>query len=507
MRKLCALVTACSLAFWGLAVCPNLHAAAAIPKVTGPIPVTDDSYPFGAANRANPPQDLSQSGYVEEEYLVSGSANVYELDPQGKAVVKTPDAPYTTRILVRRPASPEEFSGTVVVELLDPSMEFDLDPQWGFSCDYFMERKDIWIGITSKPVAALALRAFDPERYGPISWANPLESTPATENGLVWDMASQVGALVKSTSPQNPLKAFPVKRAYLTGYSQTGGYLVSYINFIRPLATATLTDGKPVYDGYLIGDGDGFPPPLNQYASSMKPQDPLFVIQPRSEPVISVVSQTLLGLSNFARRPDSDAPGDRYRRYEVPGASHISHGIHGVVRPEDVKKAGKQAWTLNCKEIATYGLTDFPFRYFMDAAFENLDAWVRSDTPPPKTAFINAKTTPGSYAATVEYDHYGNALGGVRSSYLEVPVATYHAESTAGDLASTIACMLSGYKVPLKKDVLARLYPTHDVYVRKVTEKVDELVKERLLTRTDGEKIKKEAALAAVPPSVKRRKK
>src|SRR5215813_1353204 len=90
--------------------------ATPVPKATGPLPVTADSYPFMAAKQSTPAFDLSKVGYVEEEYLVSGAANVYDWAADGSVSVKTPNAPYTTRILVRRPTS--GFSGTVVVELL-----------------------------------------------------------------------------------------------------------------------------------------------------------------------------------------------------------------------------------------------------------------------------------------------------------------------------------------------------------------------------------------------------
>src|SRR5262245_64677938 len=86
-----------------------------VPKAT-PVPVTADSYPFMAANKSTPALDLSKVGYVEEEYLVNGTANVYDWASDGAVSVKTPNAPYTTRILVRRPTS--GFSGTVVVEPL-----------------------------------------------------------------------------------------------------------------------------------------------------------------------------------------------------------------------------------------------------------------------------------------------------------------------------------------------------------------------------------------------------
>ena len=36
-----------------------------VPKLTGPIPVTADSFPFLAANRVFQPLDLKKAGYVE----------------------------------------------------------------------------------------------------------------------------------------------------------------------------------------------------------------------------------------------------------------------------------------------------------------------------------------------------------------------------------------------------------------------------------------------------------
>jgi hypothetical protein len=498
-----------------------VQAAASIPSAKGPIPVTTDSYPFGAANRTNAPQDLSKFGYVEEEHLVSGFANVYDFDGAGKLVVKTPRAPYTTRILVRRPKSPEKFSGTVVVELLNPTAMYDLDFQWQFAGVYFMEHGDAWVGITSKPVTAKALRTFDPKRYAAVSWANPVpadqtcpkpvsflpDSTPATENGLIWDIASQVGALLKSAAEHNPLKGFPVKMAFLTGYSQTGGYVVTYVNFVRPLPNALASNGKPIYDGYLIGDGDGLLIPPNQCSAPLKPGDPRFVIKPRPEPVISVVSQVLFtGLGG--NRADSDSPKDRYRRYEIAGASHINKWSVGLwPKPEDLIKAGLKDPPPKCAEFVKYGMTDFPLEYFMRAAFSNLDAWVRSDTAPPKAPRIKVKSIskgpkPGMPPSVIILsDKYGNAVGGLRSPYLDVPTGMYYSHSTpAGpDPASGLFCSLVGYKVPFKKDLLKKLYPNHDNYVNKVNAQVDELVKARLLTRSDGQRIKNEAAKAAVP--------
>jgi hypothetical protein len=498
----------------------NIQAAASIPAVAGPIPVTADSFPFGSASRTNAPQNLSGVGYVEEEYLVGGFANVYDFDAEGKIVVKTANAQYGTRILVRRPVSSKKFSGTVVVELLNPTAMYDLDFQWQFSRDYFIEHGDAWVGITSKPVAAKALKTFDPKRYAAVSWANPLpsdqtcpnpvsllpDSTPATENGLIWDIASQVGVLLKSGVAQNPLKGFPVKRLFLTGYSQTGGYVVTYANFIRPLPGALTGNNKPIYDGYLIGDGDGILVPLGQCSAPLKPGDKRFVIKPRSEPVISVVSQ-VLWTGAGADRIDSDSRKDRYRRYEIAGASHINQRALSLwPKPEDVVKAGITAPPPSCKEFGTYGITDFPLEYFMSAAFANLDAWVKSNIAPPVAVRLKVNPAHGSLEPTwpptpppLELDKHGNAIGGVRSPNLDVPIATYYAFSAPADAASGLFCSLVGYKVPFKKDVISELYPTHDSYVKKVRSQVDALVKARLLTKSDGQKIKNASAKAAVP--------
>ena len=319
-----------------------------IPRVTGPLPVTADSYPFGAADHQLVPQDLSRRGYVEEEYLVSGKANVYSWPAPGPAVVRTPDAPYTTRILVRRPAKRSHFSGNVIVEMLNPSNLFDLNIGWALSHDQFMRNGDVWVGITAKPITVTALKTFDPERYGSLSFANPLPlSDPRnctdiqssvdpvplrsrqTEDGLVWDINSQVGAWLKSGARSNPLDygrgRSQVEKAYGFGYSQTGGYLVDYINAIHPRVVAE--DGKPIYDGYLVGVAGGNfvgAVPLNQCERAPRDNDPRLQIRNAGVPVIRIMSQSdyLLGIA--ARREDGDTRADRFRHYEMAGAAHAT---------------------------------------------------------------------------------------------------------------------------------------------------------------------------------------
>src|SRR5215204_5423985 len=140
-----------------------------IPKVTGPIPVTPTSFPFLASDKNLVPLDLTQSGYVEEEFIISGNANVYDWQTDGSVTVKTPNAPYATRILVRRPAAATRFSGNVIVEILHSARRFDWPMMWGYSRDFFIENGDAWVGITM-PNAAAGLKTFNPMRYSAISF-------------------------------------------------------------------------------------------------------------------------------------------------------------------------------------------------------------------------------------------------------------------------------------------------------------------------------------------------
>ena len=57
--------------------------AVELPEVRGPLPDTDESYSFNAARRQNCPVDLEKYGYVEEEFIISGYANVYEYHDVG----------------------------------------------------------------------------------------------------------------------------------------------------------------------------------------------------------------------------------------------------------------------------------------------------------------------------------------------------------------------------------------------------------------------------------------
>jgi hypothetical protein len=478
-----------------LATAGEAGARTPIPQVTGPLAVTPDSHPFGAADHQLVPQDLRRHGYVEEEYLVSGKANVYEWPAPGPAFVRTANAPYTTRVLVRRPAKHRRFSGNVIVEMLNPSNLFDLNIGWALSHKQFMRNGDVWVGITAKPIAVAALKTFDPGRYGSLSFANPLPlSDPrnctdiqtvvdppalrsrSTEDGLIWDIYSQVGAWLRSGAKSNPL-AHRVRHAYGFGYSQTGGYLVDYINAIHPLVVAS--DGKPIYDAYLVGVAGGAfvgAVPINQCSPAPPVNDPRRQFKDVGVPVIRIMSQSdyLLGIAS--RRPDGDTAADRFRHYEMAGAAHATPDeLYFSATTADIVKAGRPVPPATCNEGPR---SRFPSSIHFDAALRNLDLWVRRRVPPPHAdpiAVVNGAPV---------LDQFGNVVGGLRSPFVDVPTSTWFGSSTGASF-----CFIAGHEVPFDQATLDRLYPTHRAYVRAVVKDVARLVARRFLTVPDGLKL------------------
>ena len=104
----------------------------------GPVPVTQTSYPFMATDI-----DLSQYGYIEEEYFVSGNGYRYStggLTTGTKNVTGGANNdgafPYKTRIVVRRPIDEADSNGTTVLEWYNVTGGFDAEWNW-FNDPYY----------------------------------------------------------------------------------------------------------------------------------------------------------------------------------------------------------------------------------------------------------------------------------------------------------------------------------------------------------------------------------
>jgi hypothetical protein len=476
---------------------PVRPAVPELPAISGPIPVTATSRPWDAAIDAVEPIDLAKRGFVEEEYFVAGAARVLDW-PRVGALTELARGRYVTRILVRRPSDPKRFSGTVVVEPLNPSVRYDAPLIWGSSHDHFLRHGDIWVGVTVKPVAIGSLKEFDHERYAPLGFPNPLppdrtcgqdklpmprgglppESTRATENGLMWDALSQVGALFKDGGKKNPFAHFQAKRLYMAGDSQSGGFVFDYAEAIHPFVRSTT--GRPLWDGYVATVATGPGLPMHQCADPIPYGDPRLELRPVGVPLIGVASQS--EIRSLRRRPDSDRPPDLFRGYEVAGASHIHDGDDaGTPAPQDIARTSGAGFVSSraCRQNGMPG-NDVPFGFVLNAVFANLEAWSAQGKTPPRAQPM-AVIDPGTPNARLQTDAAGNVLGGVRTLQVDVPLATYH-----GRMDGPGICELWGWREPLPKSRIVALYGNKQRYLAKVRASVARLVKSRWLERPDG---------------------
>jgi alpha/beta hydrolase family protein len=459
----------CSLAV-AAAVC------AQAPKVTGPLPVTADSHPFLAANQNLDPLDLSKVGYVEEEFLLGGTANVYDWQADGSIKVKTADAPYTTRILVRRPADAGRFNGTVVVELPNTARRFDWTMLWGYVHNYVTDSGAAWVGITM-PTAIQGLKKFNPTRYADVSFANPAPNeacnagpnAPADiEDGLKWDAITQLGATLKSGG----VTGLRAARVYLT---TQGADLVTYINAIQPRAK--------VYDGFLLKSPGG-PGRISRCGAAPGKGDPRQTIKNAGVPVIGVLAQGEVVDAQPYLRADSDDASDRFRIYEIAGAAHIDAAPYiALPTVADQNSAGQAQgtpqWPFNARCTPEIPLQQLPLQsYILNGAFANLDVWVRKGTAPPRAERITVKD------GKVALDEYGNGLGGVRSPYVDVPAATYFTTAPGPG-----TCRELGYDVKFDWARLDAVYGGYKNYAAKVAQSIDKMARDRYITESDAKRM------------------
>jgi hypothetical protein len=477
----------------------------ALPEVSAPLAETPTSHALLSAAHLKRPLDLAKYGYIETEYLVSGQARVFDWPENAKPSVLAA-GPYTTRILVRRPKDHRRFSGVAILEPLNPSADIDLPIMWAESHEQFMADGHAWIGLTIKPNTIKALKNFDPVRYATVAMPNPRPApacgdaqinplsrptTTADETGLAWDMISQAGVLLKSQAKANPLGR-PASRVYMSGQSQTAGYARTYASVFGK--DITTREGRPLFDAYLYSGSPPWQVPLHQCREDLPEGDPRLITAAAGVPVIEMFTQGDMGTNIQTRRADSDGPADLFRRYEIAGAAHVDPWEqYSFAADADTRRAkGRMATEADdgCtpKNVEP---SDFPVRYVFNAAWRNLDEWVRKGIPAPHGVPLELRPEASKTflpdAAFVE-DPLGNARGGVRTPHVDVATARW-----IGAKSGPFRCLFYGYKLPFDAQKLKSLYGNRSGYVAKVRASVAELQSQRWLTVTDGAAIVREA--------------
>ena len=177
---------------------------------------------------------------------------------------------------------------------------------------------------------------------------------------------------------------------------------------------------------------------------------------------------------------------DQYRHYEMAGAGHATADeLYYSAAPADIIKAGRTVPPMACNEGPRIR---FPSWTFFDASLRNLELWVREGVAPRRAEPILVRD------GALVLDQFGNVQGGLRSSYLDVPVSTWFGTSTGASF-----CFIAGHEQRWEKSTLQALYPDHGAYVQQVRQDVRQRQDGRFLTAAEGRWLVREAAQAAVP--------
>lgn len=493
-------------ALWLPLLCPSPSRAAANPLITTP--------PANSGPAWSPAADpmLAASGFVEEEFFIEGTASAYLAPaplPSSGVWAATPGAtaPYKTRILVRRPADPKRFNGSVLVEWLNVTAGTDSAPDWTYARVEILRSGYAWVGVSAQwvgvespaappfPGAPRPLVFFNPARYGTLT--HPGDS-------YSYDIFSQAGRSLRTPNGPDPLGGLQRELLLAAGESQSAGRMVTYVNAVHPVAG--------VYDGFLVHSrsggaaalsqvlkaGAGSPPsPGPTPAIALAPGTPALLRSDLATPVFVVQAETDIPGSVLARRADDAS----FRLWELTGTAHAdAYVLTGGLDEETITESicdlsGTPA-------IDTIPVNAGPHTFSVRAALHHLDAWVRGEGEPPRGQPI---TTVGNViqrdAAT------GIALGGIRLPQIEVPKWTLRGDRGPG---GNFFCFLFGRTdfwngdadpwdgtpsdaSPTPEPDLDALYRNHGEYVSEFMRATNASIKAGFVLKADREEITQRA--------------
>ncbi len=398
-------------------------------------------------------QDLPSLGYAEEEYFVTGDARSFSLagerSPDGLWTAEPgPTAAFSTRAVLRRPVDPAVFSGTVIVEWLNVSGGGDGDPDWGYMYQEMIREGHAWIGVSAQAVGVIGgtpvlgespatggLVGTNPERYGTLVHPGDAYS---------FDMYSAAAAAI--TRPDGPMGDLDVAHVVAAGESQSAFFLTTYINGVHPITG--------LFDGFLVHSRGGGAPTLDGDRGDVAEGDALLIRTDLDDPVLIFETETDMTLLGYAISRQDDT--ESVRTWEVAGTAHadayLIEDVYGVGPGVDT------AGLLNC----TSPLNDGPQHEVLMAALHAFVDWVDNGTLPPTSPRLEL-TADGS---AIERDPDGNALGGIRTPLVDVPVATLSGEPAED---ANGFCTLFGSTTPFSAESLVARYGTVDDYVAQFT--------------------------------------
>ncbi|MCB0866805.1 MAG: hypothetical protein KDB58_13925 [Solirubrobacterales bacterium] len=420
------------------------------PTVEGPEASGPGNTPFLATDI-----DLASKGYVEEEYEYSGDAFRYDrtgADDVTATKITTggPNSdgkfPYRTRMIVRRPANPADFNGTVVVEWLNVTAGFDVEWNWMGDPQYLIDNGYAWVGISAQNVGINALKGFNPTRYGDLVNPDPLPNPQSDSDALSFEIYSAgIKALLDAGNGADPLPGMTPSTVIASGESQSGSRMSAYYNKIQPL--------HELVDAFLITVSTGT------------------LRDDRPEKAIRVISET----ENRTQRTEPD--NSTYRQWEVAGGSHLPRMAWDNAEGPLTRDLG--TLDVDCQK---FPLSRVQWPFVVNSAIADLVTWSGGGAAPP----IGPR---GVYTdpTTLERDQYGIGKGGIRLPAVDIPVEVNTGVNAAepGGPPLSVFCVLLGSSEVLPDSTLTSLYHDYGDYVDKTAPAVQAVADQGFIVQGD----------------------
>ena len=435
----------------------------------------------------------TELGYRETEFFISGMATSYvndgELTQDGKWTVQQAEtAPFKTRIVVLRPENAADFNGTVMVEWLNVSGGLDAAPDWVQMHTELVRSGFAWVGVSAQSVGLqgggssgfdVSLKVIDPTRYGVLN--HPGDS-------FSYDIYSQAAQAVRHPVGIDPLDGLKVQRMIGVGESQSATRMATYVNAIHPTID--------LFNGFIIHSRGSGAAALSQAPQAVvTTAPPVFIRGDIPEPVIGVETETdYFGLNRVGvHQPDAN----NFRQWDIAGSAH--YDVYGVIKgPSDRGGDPGVAKVIERTDAASGGLiqctlpiNDGPGHWVLKAAISAMDDWIRTGKPAPSADPLVLNDDKTGFQRV----EHGNALGGIRTPYVDAPVATF---SGSGQTGSSF-CFLFGTTALFDVATLSTLYPTQQDYIDAIDAATDSAVDKGFILPPDGALIKAQASLIWKP--------
>ena len=394
---------------------PAAGATPPVPTMSGAVAGPGLMYPNPAVSVVPDAVKVEDFPYITEEFFVSGTAN---------------GAPYTTRIIVRRPRDPKQFSGTVVAEALHAGGR-SLIFEW--SRVSILTRHHMFVEIVHS--AGEHQPAQDVQR----------RALRVAEHRAGADQRGHRAGRHADQERHRPCWRVHVRQITLMGTSASSGTVRNYL-----AAHAELAHGQ------WRSDLRRLPPDQHQRQHAA---------------------------ADRGRADDPDADADR--------GGHVGRSGHRL-SPARQRRAGQSLPALRGRRHAaqqlarqprvpsdpcTLPVTDFPAGAFTALGLNHLIEWIAKGKTPPHAPPIAVDQNTANDGSHLALDEHGNAKGGIRNVWVDVPIATNGVFGKGKTTAQDRLCQLAGTKVPLPEATLKKLYRNKAEYQSKVNARLAELIK------------------------------